>query len=160
MASGITELLDQLTNLITDAWGMPLSTEKCILDRNQALSLLDEIKTQLPGEVTEAKRLINGKAELIRKTKEEVDTIRREASEEVQRMVSRETVIRMAKQQAESIVRDAEKRANELQTAANNYADSVLRRTGESLAKALSEIHASRASFQSAAGIHRNSNDE
>lgn len=155
MASGINELLDQLYNLITDAWGMPLSTEKCILDRNQALSLLDEIKTQLPGEVIEAKRLINGKAELIRRTKEEVDTIRREASSEVERLVSRESVVRMAKRQAESIVRDAEKRAAELQAASNSYADDVLRRTCDALSKSLSEIQTSRASFRSAAGIRR-----
>ena len=93
MASGINELIDQLDTLIKDAWSLPLSTEKCILDRNNALALLEEIKAQLPAEVTEAKRLISGKAEFIRQTREEVEQMRQEAGDECRRMVEKENVV-------------------------------------------------------------------
>ena len=89
MASGINELIDQLDTLIKDAWSLPLSTEKCILDRSNALALLEEIKNQLPAEVTEAKRLISGKAEFIRQTREEVEQMRQEAGDECRRMVEK-----------------------------------------------------------------------
>ena len=59
MASGINELIDQLYASISDAKGFPLSVDKCILDRDHALDLLDEIRAQLPAEVAEAKRLVS-----------------------------------------------------------------------------------------------------
>ena len=54
MASGIYELIDQLYASISDAKGFPLSVDKCILDRDNALDLLEEIRAQLPAEVAEA----------------------------------------------------------------------------------------------------------
>ena len=104
MASGINELIDQLDTLIKDAWSLPLSTEKCILDRNNALALLEEIKNQLPAEVTEAKRLISGKAEFIRQTREEVEQMRQEAGDECRRMVEKENVVQEARKRAREII--------------------------------------------------------
>ena len=68
MSIGINELIDQLYASISDAKGFPLSVDKCILDRDHALDLLDEIRAQLPAEVAEAKRLVSAKAEVIRKS--------------------------------------------------------------------------------------------
>ena len=153
MASGINELIDQLDTLIKDAWSLPLSTEKCILDRNNALALLEEIKTQLPAEVTEAKRLISGKAEFIRQTREEVDQMRREAEDEVRRMVEKETVVQEARKRSREIVAAAETRAAELRAASSSYADDLLRRTEEAIGQSLSAVRQSRSSFRDASGL-------
>ena len=153
MASGINELIDQLDALIRDAWSLPLSTEKCILDRNNALALLEEIKTQLPAEVTEAKRLISGKAEFIRQTRDEVEQMRQEASDEVRRMVEKENVVQEARKKAREIVTAAETKANDLRTASNNYADDLLRRTEEAIGQSLNAVRQSRLSFRDASGL-------
>ena len=153
MASGINELIDQLDALIRDAWTLPLSTEKCILDRGNALSLLEEIKAQLPAEVAEAKRLISGKAELVRKTREEVEQMRQEAADEVRRMVERESVVREARTRAQEIVSAAETKAAELRSASNSYADELLQRTEEAISQSLSVVRQSRSSFRGASGI-------
>ena len=151
MASGINELIDQLDTLIKDAWSLPLSTEKCILDRNNALALLEEIKNQLPAEVTEAKRLISGKAEFIRQTREEVEQMRQEAGDECRRMVEKENVVQEARKRAREIIA-AESKANELRDASNNYADDLLRRTEEGIVQSLTAIRQSRSSFRDASG--------
>ena len=153
MASGITELIDQLDTLIRDAWGLPLSTEKCILDRNNALSLLEEIRSQLPAEVAEAKRLISGKADLIRKTKEEVEKMHQEATDEVRRMVERENVVIAARDKAREIIAAAERRAAELKRASNTYADDLLKRTEEAIGESLEAVRRSRSSFRDASGM-------
>ncbi len=155
MASGINELIDQLDTLIKDAWSLPLSTEKCILDRNNALALLEEIKTQLPAEVTEAKRLISGKAEFIRQTREEVDQMRREAADEVRRMVEKENVVQEARKRAREIITDAEGKASDLRTASSNYADDLLRRTEEAISQSLNAVRHSRNSFRGASGMEK-----
>ena len=56
MASGVEELLDMLFEMIDEAKSMPLSSDKCILERDKALDLLDEIRAQFPMELAEAKR--------------------------------------------------------------------------------------------------------
>ena len=43
MATGVEELLDMLYELIDEAKGVPLSSEKCIIERDKALDLLDDI---------------------------------------------------------------------------------------------------------------------
>ena len=150
MASGINELIDQLDTLIKDAWSLPLSTEKCILDRNNALALLEEIKNQLPAEVTEAKRLISGKAEFIRQTREEVEKMRQEAGDECRRMVEKENVVQEARKRAREIITAAESKANDLRDASSSYADDLLRRTEESIVESLTAIRQSRSSFRDA----------
>ena len=152
MASGINELIDQLDTLIKDAWSLPLSTEKCILDRNNALALLEEIKNQLPAEVTEAKRLISGKAEFIRQTRDEVDQMRQKAADECRLMVDKENVVQEARKRAREIITAAEGKAADLRNASNNYADDLLRRTEEGIVQSLTAIRQSRSSFRDASG--------
>ena len=62
MATGVEELLDMLYELIDEAKSVPLSSEKCIIERDKALDLLDDIKAQFPMELNEAKKLIAARA--------------------------------------------------------------------------------------------------
>ena len=152
MASGINELIDQLDTLIKDAWSLPLSTEKCILDRSNALALLEEIKNQLPAEVAEAKRLISGKAEFLRTTREEVEQLRQQAADDCRRMVEQENVVLEARKRAQEIISAAEGKAADLRSASTKYTDDLLRRTEESIVQSLNAIRQSRTSFRDASG--------
>ncbi len=152
MASGINELIDQLYASITDAKGFPLSVDKCILERNNALDLLEEIRAQLPAEVAEAKRLVSAKAEVIRKTREEADQIRKDAGMEAARMVEKESIVIAAKKRAQEIIEEAEGKAAELRRASSAYADDVLRKTEETLNQSLDGVRRSRMSFRNASG--------
>ncbi len=153
MASGINELIDQLYASISDAKGFPLSVDKCILDRDHALDLLDEIRAQLPAEVAEAKRLVSAKAEVIRKTKEEAEQLKKDAAAEAARMVERESVVVAAKKRAQEITDEAQEKADELRRAASGYADELLKRTEDTLSQAIDSVRRSRTSFRSASGI-------
>lgn len=42
------EIIDMLYTMIAEAWGVPLGNEKCIIERDKALNLLDDLKAQLP----------------------------------------------------------------------------------------------------------------
>ena len=44
MASGVEELLDILYEMIDEAKGVPLSSDKCMVERDRALDLLDDIR--------------------------------------------------------------------------------------------------------------------
>ena len=84
MATGVDELLDMLFEMIDEAKSMPLSSDKCILERDRALDLLDEIRAQFPMELAEAKKLIAARTEYIASAKREGELIRKQAEEKAE----------------------------------------------------------------------------
>ena len=53
----IIELLDILYGMVTEAWGVPLGNDKCIIEREKAIEIINDIKANLPPALAEAKRL-------------------------------------------------------------------------------------------------------
>lgn len=50
----VQKLLDMLYEMIDEAKNAPLSNDKCVLNRDEALDLLDEIRAQMPVELKRA----------------------------------------------------------------------------------------------------------
>ena len=151
MATGVEELLDMLYEMIEEAKNMPLSSNKCILERDKALDLLDEIKAQFPVELGEAKKLLAARADYIASAKREGELIRKQAEEKARQMLAEDELTAQAKQKANKIVKVAEERSRELRRAANDYCEDALRRTEEAVSEAYDEIKRSRARFRAAA---------
>jgi F0F1-type ATP synthase membrane subunit b/b' len=151
MSSRIPELLEMLHAMITEAWGLPLGAEKCIIERNKALDLLDEIRAQFPTELAEAKNLIAGRAEFINNAKREADNIRRTAEERARKLIDSEEITKTAKARAGAMLSSAELSTTELRRVANEYVDDTMRKTEDALSSALKEIKVSREKFKQAA---------
>ena len=64
MASGVEELLDMLFEMIDEAKNLPLSGDKCVIERDRALDLIDDVRSQFPMELTEARKMMARRAEL------------------------------------------------------------------------------------------------
>ena len=151
MSSRIPELLEMLHTMITEAWGLPLGAEKCVIERDKALDLLDEIRTQFPTEIAEAKRLIDARADFINNARREAETIRRTAEEKAKQMVDEQEIIRIARAKSNEMLTSAEANTAELRRVANVYVDDAMQRTEEAIAAALNELQQSRAKFRQAA---------
>ena len=61
----IIELLDILYGMVTEAWSVPLGNDKCIIEREKAIEIINEIKTNLPTAIAEAQRLVAARDEFI-----------------------------------------------------------------------------------------------
>ena len=152
MENDVLELLEMLYTMVTEAWGVPLGNEKCIVERDKVLNLLDEIKAQLPSEVAEARRLVNARDEFIGNAKREAESIRKSAEDRARELVEEEEIVRQAKTRSNEVLIQAEGRTRELYRVANEYVDDALRRTEEAINSALSEVRQSRSNFRAAAG--------
>ena len=152
MASGVEELLDMLFEMVDEAKNMPLSSDKCVLERDRALDLIDDIRAQFPVELGEAKKLVASRNDYIAAAKREAEVIRKQAEAEAQRMLAEESVLNQAKQRSAELMRQAEERSRELKRSANEYCEDALRRTEEAVAEAYDEIKKSRARVRAAAG--------
>lgn len=151
MASGVEELLTMLFDMIDEAKNAPFSGEKCVIERDKALDLLDEIRAQFPVELAEARKVLSARSEYLAAAKREADEIRRRAEEQAKQMVSTEQVMTVARQRGNEIIRKAEERSKELRRAANEYCEDVLRRTEEAMSEAYEEVRRSRSRFRAAA---------
>ena len=153
MSSRIPELLNMLHAMIDEAWGPPLGGGKCVVDRERALDILDEIRGQFPTEIAEAKRLLNARAEFITNAKREADDIKRTAEEQARRLIDEQEIIRVSRSKSNEMLTHAETSATEIKRVANEYVDDSMMRTEEALTAALEEIRQSRQRFRQAAKV-------
>ena len=153
MASGVEELLDMLFVMIDEAKNAPFASDKCIIERDRALDLIDDIRGQFPMELSEARKLMANRADMIATAKREAEAIRKAAEDRARQMLAEDTIALQAKQRANEMVQQAEERSRELKRSANEYCDDALRRTEEAVAEAYDEIKKSRARFRAAAGV-------
>ena len=151
MSSRIPELLEMLHTMITEAWGLPLGAEKCVIERDKALDLLDEIRAQFPTEIAEAKRLIDARADFINNARREAEAIRRTAEEQARQLIDEQEIIRISRDRSNEMLTNAEAATTELRRVANEYVDDAMQRTEEALAAALGELQQSRTKFKQAA---------
>lgn len=151
MASGVTELLDMLFDMIDEAKGVPFSGDKCMVERDKALDLIDEIKSGFPVELAEAKKLLQAKGEYLASAKREGELVIQQAEEKAKQMLAEDQMMAQARVKSAELIRQAEERSRELKLAANAYCEDALRRTEEAVAEAHEEIKKSRSRFRAAA---------
>ena len=144
----IIEMLDTLYNMVTEAWGVPLGNDKCIIERDKAIELINEIKNSLPSSIAESKRLVAARDEFIGNAKREAESLRRNAEERARAMVEEQEVMRVARASSAEIIATAEARSRELRRISNAYVDEIMRKTEESLASSLTTIRNAHSAFQ------------
>lgn len=149
---GTLELIEMLYNMISEAWKVPLGNDKCMIDRDKALDIIEEIKARLPSEMAEAKRLVSARDEFIGNAKKEAESVRKMAEERSRKMVEDQEVVRMAHARADELIADAENKSHELRRVANEYVDESLRGAESAVSSALESIRQSRMRFRNAAG--------
>ena len=147
------EIIDMLYTMIAEAWGVPLGNDKCIVERDKALGLLDDLKAVLPLELSEARRLVNARNEFVSSAKQEADTMLRSAEEEANKMVDSQSVYLAAQKKAEETLRTAEEKSREVRRAASAYLDDALRQTEDTIASALETVRNARSQFKAVSAV-------
>ena len=145
--NNIEELISALYDTIQNARSMPLSPDKCIVERDALLDMLDEISAQLPGELKQSRTIVESRNELINQARHESESIIRQAQEKAKQLVTQEAVYAETKRQCEEMVRQTQARVKELRRVSNEYMDEALRRTEEANAQSLNEVRDTRVKF-------------
>ena len=143
----IEELISAMYDTIQNARTMPLGPDKCIVERDALLDMLDEISAQLPGELKQSRTIVESRNELINQARHESESIIRQAQEKAKQMVTQEAIYAETKRQCEEMVRQTQARVKELRRVSNEYMDDALRRTEEAIAQSLNEVRDTRVKF-------------
>lgn len=148
MSNNIEDIIGSLYDMVQDARAMPLAADKCILERDRVLDMLDEIIAQLPGELKQSRTIVESRNELINQARREAEGIIRQAQEQAKQMVTKEAIYAEAKKRSEELVGQTQNRINQLRKAGNEYMDDALRQTEETITQALNEVRDTRMKFR------------
>ena len=148
MSTNIEDIIGSLYDMVQDARTMPLAADKCILERDRVLDMLDEIIAQMPGELKQARTIVESRNELINQARREAEGIIRQAQEQSKQLVTKEAIYEEARKRSEELVAQTQNRINQLRKAGNEYMDDALRQTEETISKALSDVRETRMKFR------------
>lgn len=142
------DLITVLYDTIQDAKSVPLSADKCIVERDKVLDMLDEIIAALPVELKQSRTIVESRNELIGQARREAEGIIRAAQENAKQMVTQEAIYQEAKRQSQEMLLQTQNRMAELRRVSNEYMDDALRRTEEAIAQSLGEVRDTRMKFK------------
>ena len=158
----IEDIITALYDLVQDARSVPLSSDKCIVERDKVLDMLDEIIAQMPSELKQARTIVENRSEIVAQAKREAENIISKANEDAEHLVSKEVILEEAKRRCAEEVAQAKVQIAGLRKVSNEYMDDALRRTEEAIAQSLSEVQETRAKFNAlaAAQVRREAEED
>jgi cell division septum initiation protein DivIVA len=118
---------------------LPL-TNSVVLDQPTVLELIDQLRTSVPDEVRQARRITEEATRIAERAREEGDTIIARAQEQAAQMLDERELVRAAQQRAGELIEQAQTEAREVRRGADEYAAGVLIRLEGECIKALTSI--------------------
>ena len=118
---------------------MPL-TNNIVLDQATVLELVDQLRTSVPDEVRQARRITEEAGRITERAREDGDQIIARAQEQAAQMLEERELVRAAQQRAGEIIDGAQGEAREVRRGADEYAAGVLIRLEGECIKALTSI--------------------
>lgn len=146
----ILYLVDRLENLIANSRRMPL-VNQIIMKEGDILNIVDQMRTSVPDEIKQARRVIQEKERILAQAQADATTLLTRAREETERAMNREGLLRsaearsqelmrQAEEQAQNIVRQAEEHSTHLKVDADNYVTETLRNLKDHLSSIEIEV--------------------
>ena len=121
----VLELLEEIEDIVDTAPGLPL-TGKIMIDSNDLLEIVREIRLGLPDDVQQAKWVKEEKERILTEAKAEYEKIIVEANKQAEYLVQNHDITLRAQKLAEGIRTDAEEYCKLLKMRTYDYVDKML----------------------------------
>jgi cell division septum initiation protein DivIVA len=123
----ILYLLDQLEEVLGSGSRLPF-TSRTLVDEQEVLDILDQIRVSIPEEIKAARRLTQERDRLLSDARADADRIIREAEAEAASRLSEHALVRAAEARSAEIESRALSSAERVREEAETYAYRVLER--------------------------------
>lgn len=147
----VEECLQELSDLLEESWNLPLIKGKAFIDVDRIKEILHLINDSLPGEFVQAKAIVADRAQIINDAKIEAENIVKSAKNKAEAILSKDELVKQAETMSERILSEAKNKAKNIKRTANEYVDSLIKKTDKMLTNNISEFrnacHDIRSSF-------------
>ena len=121
----IFTLLETLEDLLENSRSLPFSS-KGLVDKEEMLDLIKEIRIKLPDELKQAKWVKEERQRILVEAQKEADGIVKEAENRIIAMIDEHEITRKAYEKKVEIIETANEMSREIKTGTEEYADGVL----------------------------------
>ena len=121
----IFTLLETLEDIMEKSRNVPFSN-KCIVDKEEILDIIKEIRLKLPEEIKQAKWVKEERQRILVEAQKEADGIIKEAENRIISMIDEHEITRKANEKKVEIIETANEMSREIKTGTEEYADGVL----------------------------------
>ncbi|MFF1377964.1 cell division initiation protein [Streptomyces sp. NPDC058308] len=135
----VQKKIDEIVRAVGSARSMPMSAS-CVVNRADLLSMLEEVRQALPGSLAQAQELIGGRDQLVEQARQEAERIIESAHAERGSLISDTEVARNSQGEADRILSEARRTAEEVRAEADDYVDSKLANFEVVLTKTLGSV--------------------
>jgi DNA anti-recombination protein RmuC len=133
-------LVDRLEAVINGGWRPPMST-KVMIDEREALDVLDLMRTAIPDEIKQARRINQERAKVLAQAQTEANRVITQAQERADRMLAEDQIRTLAEERAREISERARREAEDVRQGADDYALEMLERLEEQLRRIQNNVH-------------------
>ena len=151
----IDSLLNSLVALVGDARGSLFGQDKCMVDKEQLLYLVDALQAQIPQEISQSKAVVENCNELrtnakrdAAQTRKQADKVLQDAQERAAKLIEESQIVAFAKARAQEILDEAEQQRKDLIAGAVDYADRIMAEAEKSVTETYDTLHAGIAALQ------------
>ena len=121
----VLELLEEIEEIVDTASGFPL-TGKIMVDSQELLELVREIRVELPDEIQQAQWIKNERERILTEAKKEYETVIADAQAQAERLVENHDITVKAKLRADELMKVTESAAKQLKLGTYEYVDGIL----------------------------------
>ena len=119
------EIINLMEESIDKASTVPLSG-KILIDKEEILDFIQEMRLSYPDEVKEAKWVKEERQKILNEAEGRADSMLKTAEAKMIQMVDESEIVRQAQEKADRILEEANDQASKLRTDSDQYADDVL----------------------------------
>ena len=142
----IMEIIDMMEETIEKASAVPL-TGKVMIDKDELLDYIQEIRLVYPDEMKEAKWVKEERQRILSEAENRAETIQKNAEETQMQLIDEHEITKCAYEQANELVNEAQKRAMEIKADTDQYVDDILNDAEHRLDLLLRKIREDRGYF-------------
>ena len=121
----IFTLLETLEDILDKSKTLPF-TDKCIVEKEQFLDIIKEIRLKLPDELKQAKWIKEERERIIEEAQKDADDIVKEAENRIISMIDEHEITRKAYDKKTEIIADANEMYREITQGTTTYVDGIL----------------------------------
>ncbi len=133
-------LIDDLQTLVDEAFVVPLSGGKTVVNTERLKEIIEEMRTNLPIEVKQAKSIAADRTNILNNSRNEAERIVQAAEERARTMVQQSEIVKQAQQKANEIIFNANQQADKIKSAANSYVDGLMKKADDELSQNLADL--------------------
>jgi hypothetical protein len=121
----VLELLEEIEEIVDTASGFPL-TGKIMIDSQELLEIVREIRAELPDEIQQAQWIRNERERISSEAKNEYEAVIADAKRQAETLVENHDITVKAKMRADELMRVTEETAKQLKMSTYDYVDNIL----------------------------------